>query len=88
MSNILTQQEHPHKLRPQFQLTSLAEVIGEEVLTKHKKFGGVAVKWDQVFLGQQGQKLVLSDALAVQSQGLKYLIGYQGRKVSRLLYGI
>ena len=40
----------------------------------------MAVKWDQVFLGQQGQKLVLSDALAVQSQGLKDLIGYQGRK--------
>ena len=33
---------------------------------------------------KQGQKLVLSDALAVQSQGLLDLIGYQGLKVSSL----
>ena len=33
---------------------------------------------------KQGQKLVLSDALAVQSQGLLDLKGYQGRKVSSL----
>ena len=33
---------------------------------------------------KQGQKLVLSDALAVQSQGLWDLIAYQGRKVSSL----
>ena len=33
---------------------------------------------------EQGQKLVLSDALAVQSQGLSDLIGYQDLKVSSL----
>ena len=43
-----------------------------------------------IFIGKvaasqkQGQKLALSDALALQSQGLYDLIGYQGKKVSSL----
>ena len=36
---------------------------------------------------KQGQKLVLSDALAVQSEGLLDLIGYQGPK-SQGCFGI
>ena len=48
--------------------------------------GSLAGGWHQEnpSIQKQGQKLVLSDALAVQSQSLLDFIGYQGRKVSSL----
>ena len=62
-------------------------------LVTYRHIGGVGgannlsnlnIYWVRVPHKKPGQKLVLSDALAVQSQGLLDLKGYQGRKVSSL----